>query len=61
MNNSHNYADFTGMNLTSDNEQQTHAYQIELRTTSDDLRQSSTELRIEHMLLDHNKYHVYCE
>lgn len=60
MNNSHNYADFIGMSLTSTEEFEPYGYQQEasLMTYSEE---SATELRIENMLLNHSKYYIYCE
>ncbi len=54
MNNDDNDADFVAMNLTSYNE-------LELQQVSAYSQESPTEMRIEHMLLSHSKYYVYCE
>jgi len=60
MNNSCNYADFIGMDLSSDNEYGTYDYELEIQPMSYS-QESSVETRIEHILLNHNKYHIYCE
>lgn len=54
MNNNDNDADFVAMSLTSNNE-------LELQQVSAYSQESPTEMRIEHMLLSHSKYYVYCE
>lgn len=60
MNNSHNYADFVGMSLTSAEEFEPYGYQQEAGL-SISTEESATELRIENMLLNHSKYYIYCE
>lgn len=57
MNNQHNYADFIGMNLS---ENDSNDYQLELQQVSYS-QEPATETPIEHLLLNHNKYHIYCE
>ena len=57
MNNQHNYADFIGMNLS---ENDSNDYQLELQQVNYS-QESATETPIEHLLLNHNKYHIYCE
>ena len=60
MNNNYNYADFVGMDLISDDEYEPYGYELRLQPASYS-QESSVETRIEHMLLNHNKYHIYCE
>ena len=60
MNNSHNYADFVGMSLHSDEEFEPYGYQLELQTASTP-QESTVDNRIEHMLFSHHKYYIYCE
>lgn len=61
MNNNYNYSDFAGLSLTANNELDYYGSQKQSRQVSIDSQESPTEKRIENMLLNHNKYHVYCE
>lgn len=61
MNNSYNYSDFAGISLTSNNELEHRRLQPELAQVSTYTEESPTEKRIEHMLLSHSRYYVYCE
>ena len=60
MNNSYNYSDFVGMNLTSDDEFESHSYQQELQTATDS-NDAVFDEQIQSMLLNHTKYYIYCE
>ena len=60
MNTSHNYADFIGMSITSNDDYEPYGYQQEVETAHDS-DYGSMESRIENMLLNHSKYHIYCE
>jgi hypothetical protein len=61
MNNSYNYADFSGVSLSSNNELEHQRSQPELQQVSTHSAESSSEKRIENMLLSHSKFYVYCE
>ena len=61
MNNSYNYSDFEGVNLTANNELDHYSSQLELQQVSTHSQESATEKHIEQMLLSHSKYYVYCE
>jgi hypothetical protein len=61
MNNSYNYSDFDGISLNANNELDHYRPQLELQQVSTYAQESATEQRIEHMLLSHSKYYVYCE
>lgn len=60
MNNKHNYADFVGMSLTSNDEFEPYGYEPELQLATYEF-ETPQEKRIENMLLNHSKYHIYCE
>ncbi len=61
MSNNYNTSDFVGMSLTANNELEPYDSQLELQQVSTYSQESQTEIRIEHMLLNHSKYYVYCE
>ncbi len=61
MSNNYNTSDFVGMSLTANNELEPYDSQLELQQVSTHSQESPTEIRIEHMLLSHSKYYVYCE
>ncbi len=61
MSNNYNTSDFVGMSLTANNELEPYDSQLELQQVSTNSQESPTEIRIEHMLLSHSKYYVYCE
>ena len=61
MNDHYNYSDFAGMNLTASNELESYGSQLELQKLSTYSEESPAEKRIEHMLLSHSKYYIYCE
>ena len=61
MSNNYNSSDFVGMSLTANNELEPYDSQLELQQVSTYSQESSTEKHIEHMLLSHSKYYVYCE
>ena len=61
MSNNYNSSDFVGMSLTANNELEPYDSQLELQQVSTHSQESPTEIRIEHMLLSHSKYYVYCE
>lgn len=61
MSNNYNTSDFVGMSLTANNELEPYDSQLELQQVSTYSQESPTEIRIEHMLLNHSKYYVYCE
>ena len=61
MSNNYNNSDFVGMSLTANNELEPYDSQLELQQVSTHSQESPTEIRIEHMLLSHSKYYVYCE
>lgn len=60
MNTSYNYADFIGMSITSTIDHEPVGHQPELEAPLEG-EHSSMENRIENMLLNHSKYHIYCE
>ena len=61
MNNSYNYSGFDGVSFTANNELDHYNSQAELQQVSTHSQESATEIRIEHMLLSHSKYYIYCE
>lgn len=61
MNNSYNYSDFIGMGLTANNEVDHYSTQPELQQVSTQPKESSADKHIEEMLLNHSRYHIYCE
>ena len=61
MSNNYNSSDFVGMSLTDNNQLEPYDSQLELQQVSTHSQESQTEIRIEHMLLSHSKYYVYCE
>lgn len=61
MNNSYNYSNFDEVSLNTDNELDHYSTQLELQQVSASVQESPTEQRIEHMLLSHSKYYIYCE
>ncbi len=61
MNNSYKFSDFDGVSLNANNELDNYSSQLELQQVSTYVQESATEQRIEHMLLSHSKYYVYCE
>jgi hypothetical protein len=61
MSNNYNSSDYAGMSLNANNELEPYDSQLELQQVSSFSQESPTEKRIEHMLLSHSKYYVYCE
>ena len=61
MNDNYNCSDFAGMSLTGNNELEPYGSQLELKQVSTYSQETATEKRIEHMLLSHSKYYIYCE
>lgn len=61
MSDNYNNSDFVGMSLTANNKLEPYDSHLELQQVSTCSQESPTEMRIEHMLLSHSKYYVYCE
>ena len=60
MNNSYNFSDFVGTSLLDDDEYDSYGHEAGLQLY-DNSRDPVFDINIENMLLNHSKYHIYCE